>query len=891
MLFREFCSACEEICLSKRSEKLDRLKKLLRECRQRILDDPNLTTYSVMRLLLPHLDRSRASYGIKEASLAKLYIKIFCLPKDGPDAIRLLTYKVPKTTQTLAKDFADICYNILRTRCSSDVSSLSVSEINQYLENLSKTYMSKKLENTEKLLQPLLMKLPALEQKWLIRIILRDVKLTGLSDKIVLSAYHPDAKELYDVSNDLEKVCITLLNPLSRSSEIEISLFNPFRPMLADRLEMSKIFAKMGNKPFYVETKIDGERMQIHKSGKRYGYYSRRGFDYTSNFGTNSSSGNLSPRLEECFRETVTSCIIDGEMVAWNVKGSFIVSKGENIDVKSISSTGELIPCFVAFDILLLNGEVLSNLPYKERLKLLESAVKIKESVIQFPNRKLVTTKMEVTNLLNDAIDQREEGIVLKNPDSIYKPNERKGGWFKVKPEYVNEMMDHLDLIILGGYHGQGRRRNLIAMFLVGVAVPSLEKEKEQLEFYSFARVGSGFSDKQLRSLLEKLNPHWQKWDKNAPPPKIHCSREKPDVWINPSSSAILEIKASEIISSNSYKAGSTLRFPRVERVREDRAWYSCMTFSEINEMRKMASGKLVTRHCSFQDDIPSGKRIKTASVIAGVATPFQAADISDVKRSSNCFSDKEICVLNGSSSFTKQELERSVVSGGGVVVQHPTHSTFCIIAAKDDIRVKSLKARPKWDIVCPAWLLRCLNLNRLIPFRPQDLLVVTQATKEILAQNFDRFGNSLREATSVEDVGPILQQVKDLENPVPLSVYEIADLEYEIFGKLHKYGIFRTCIVYVDVWETISDFNSLIISRELRIISLDLRIYGAQVLNHMDHSVTHVVCDPVAYPHRASMWKSINRQQEVKFKLVRPEWIAHSITQGNLLDEIIYCP
>lgn len=96
MLFREFCSACEEICLSKRSEKLDRLKKLLRECRQRILDDPNLTTYSVMRLLLPHLDRSRASYGIKEASLAKLYIKIFCLPKDGPDAIRLLTYKYYK---------------------------------------------------------------------------------------------------------------------------------------------------------------------------------------------------------------------------------------------------------------------------------------------------------------------------------------------------------------------------------------------------------------------------------------------------------------------------------------------------------------------------------------------------------------------------------------------------------------------------------------------------------------------------------------------------------------------------------------------------------------------------------------------------------------------------
>lgn len=79
-------------------------------------------------------------------------------------------------------------------------------------------------------------------------------------------------------------------------------------------------------------------------------------------------------------------------------------------------------------------------------------------------------------------------------------------------------------------------------MFLLGVAVPSLEKEKDQLEFYSFARVGSGFSDEQLLNLLKNLDPHWQKWDKNAPPLMIHCGREKPDVWINPSSSAILEV-------------------------------------------------------------------------------------------------------------------------------------------------------------------------------------------------------------------------------------------------------------------------------------------------------------------------------------------------------------
>lgn len=178
---------------------------------------------------------------------------------------------MPKTTHSISKDFADVVYNVLRKRCTSDTSSLTVADINTFLENLSRASpeSSKKSDNMSKLLQPLLAKLSAVEQKWLIRIILKNVKLAGLNEKAVLSALHPDAKELYDVSNDLEKVCTSFMDPSSPSSGIEISLFKPFRPMLADRVQMSKILTKMGNNPFYVETKLDGERTQIHKRGKR----------------------------------------------------------------------------------------------------------------------------------------------------------------------------------------------------------------------------------------------------------------------------------------------------------------------------------------------------------------------------------------------------------------------------------------------------------------------------------------------------------------------------------------------------------------------------------------------------------------------------------------------
>lgn len=97
----------------------------------------------------------------------------------------------------------------------------------------------------------------------------------------------------------------------------------------------------------------------------RYGYYSRRGFDYSSYFGPDPSSGNLSNRLDECFHSWVENCILDGEMVAWNVKGSFIISKGGNIDVKSLSQTGSIVPCFFVFDILQVNDEVVAKISYQ----------------------------------------------------------------------------------------------------------------------------------------------------------------------------------------------------------------------------------------------------------------------------------------------------------------------------------------------------------------------------------------------------------------------------------------------------------------------------------------------------------------------------------------------
>ena len=99
-----------------------------------------------------------------------------------------------------------------------------------------------------------------------------------------------------------------------------------------------------------------------------------------------------------------------------------------------------------------------------------------------------MTFSQDCVDALNDAIDGREEGIMVKDPDTVYRPNTRKGGWFKIKPEYVGGLMDQLDLLILGGFFGEGHRGGMMSHFLCGVAEPTQDGSEPKV-FHSFCKV------------------------------------------------------------------------------------------------------------------------------------------------------------------------------------------------------------------------------------------------------------------------------------------------------------------------------------------------------------------------------------------------------------------
>jgi DNA ligase-4 len=122
-------------------------------------------------------------------------------------------------------------------------------------------------------------------------------------------------------------------------------------------------------------------------------------------------------------------------MVIYNRNEKIIHSKGDSFDVKSIQANdSQLQPCLIVFDILMYNDEILTNKPLKDRLDYLHRRIlEPIEGRIIFSAIKRGTCNQDVINELNLAIEERQEGIVVKDPWAVYKPNVREnGGWYKV---------------------------------------------------------------------------------------------------------------------------------------------------------------------------------------------------------------------------------------------------------------------------------------------------------------------------------------------------------------------------------------------------------------------------------------------------------------------------
>ena len=429
------------------------------------------------------------------------------------------------------------------------------------------------------------------EAKYLLRTITGKLRL-GIADMTILDALSitftgsKNARDIieraYNIHPDLGYIAKLLAEKgLKGVSNVRINVGIPVLPMLAERLSSPKeILEKMGGR-CQAEYKYDGERVQAHKKDKKVILFSRRLENITSHY----------PDVVNLIINGITAkeVIVEGEIVAINADTGEMLPFQELMHRRrkyGIKEAMEKYPASVfLFDVLYADNRELIEKPLPERRKTLESIVKQNEK-IKLSEARIISTEKELELFFEQAISEGCEGLMCKSisSESIYKMGARGWLWIKFKRDYRYEMTDTVDLVVVGAFYGRGRRKGTYGALLMAAYDPKSDM------FKTVCKVGSGFTDEDLRTLPEKLEPYKI--------PHRHArvfSNIEPDVWFVPA--IVLEIIGAEITLSPLHTCGFgkikpdtglAIRFPRFTgRYRLDKKPEQATTEDELIEMYK----------------------------------------------------------------------------------------------------------------------------------------------------------------------------------------------------------------------------------------------------------------------------------------------------------------
>ena len=419
---------------------------------------PRASLYPLLRLLLPQLDTERATYGLRESSLAEMYSAALSLDRSTAVALRLRNYKQPQPHSggaagrgggTVAGDFASVLRDVLqpRERVHDGCSTLSIADVNARLDDIARL-PDRPLKQA--VFARLLAELSAGEHFWLVRVLLKDLKV-GVKHESLLHLLHPHALDVYNSCSSLRHVCELLTEPSRLVAEASnVGYFRPFRPMLAlppgDWRDIPRL---MDGRRYLLEDKFDGERLLVHKRGGDVRLFTRKSIDVTHRYGYGEA---LSASLLECI---AGDAIVDGELMSWDLILQRYVPFGNNRTVALMGGLTNRQLTFLAFDLVMDGDALLIDRPLVERKRRLQQLVTEKPHCVEVVRTGEARADTQyLLDHLNDAVYRGMEGLVLKAAAGQYGLSERSTSWIKFKPDLVQGLHDTLDLLLVGGYYG-----------------------------------------------------------------------------------------------------------------------------------------------------------------------------------------------------------------------------------------------------------------------------------------------------------------------------------------------------------------------------------------------------------------------------------------------------
>ncbi len=462
---------------------------------------------------------------------------------------------------------------------------LEIVEVFERLEKIALSTGQGSQEEKLRLLSSLLSDLYPLEARYVVRTVLGTLRL-GVGEMTFLYALSlaktgsPEHKEelerAFNVISDLGEVAQVLFEKgLEGVKNIRARAGWPIRMMAAQRIQDLDELPEHIPGLVLAEFKYDGERVQAHRT--REGeviLFSRRHENITHQY----------PEIVKALKEELEGkeLIVEGEAVAIDKEsGKFLafselMKRRRKYDIEFFSQ--KLPVNLFLFDILWWEGESLLEKPLRERLQYL---ARIKESKVLKHTTKLQTQDLgEIEEFFGKAVERGAEGLMLKNMEGVYRAGARGWLWIKYKKDYAEELADSFDLVVVGALWGRGKRAGTYGSLLLASFDPETNK------YYSFTKVGAGFTDEDLAKLREMLDPF-------RIPQKYHLldTGMEMDVWFEPGK--VMEVRGAEItvspvhtVAKDKIKEGGLgLRFPRFIRWREDKTPQQTTTPAEIYEI------------------------------------------------------------------------------------------------------------------------------------------------------------------------------------------------------------------------------------------------------------------------------------------------------------------
>jgi DNA ligase-1 len=441
-------------------------------------------------------------------------------------------------------DSGDVAFEAFtETKGGSVEPTLTLAATQALIERLSETRGTK---NKKALLVESLRGASALEAKYLVKLLVGDLRI-GLKEGLVEDAIaRASGRALAEVAQvnmltgDIGETAVR-----ARRGELEgvvMRLFHPIKFMLATPAADIADIARTMPEEFYVEDKFDGIRGQAHVQAGRVALYTRTLDDVTHRF----------PELVAPLGKLSADAVLDGEIVP--VRGASILPFLElqkRLGRKTVSD--ELLAqtpvAFVAYDLLYAGGRVLVDSPLEERRRALETLI-APDSVatVRLSDVKRVRDAGALDAEFDAARERGNEGLMIKDPRSSYKPGKRGREWLKLKRALAT-----LDVVVTSVEVGHGKRRHLLSDYTFAV-----RRSEEDPELLNVGKAYSGLTDVELAELTEWFRAHTLQEFAHG---RVRLVEPK----------VVLEVTFDRVQESKRHKSGYALRFPRILRLRDDK--------------------------------------------------------------------------------------------------------------------------------------------------------------------------------------------------------------------------------------------------------------------------------------------------------------------------------